>query len=198
MVGARGLLALPALPRHKRRPMAVKVKICGVTRAEDAAAVVRAGADLAGLVFHRNSPRHLEAAQARVIADRLRGRVRIVALLVDPADDALSEAIAAARPDFIQLHGKETPNRVAEIRARAGIPIIKGMSISDERDFAALAAYEAVADMLLFDAKAPETGATPGRPRRSVRLAIAPWTEVLATVAAQLAVYDAAQCRARD
>ena len=142
--------------------MAVKVKICGLARAEDAAAVMRAGADFAGLVFHPGSPRHLEPEQARVIADRLRGRVRIVSLFVNPADDALAQGIAAAKPDFIQLHGNEPPKRVAEVRGRFDIPVIKAMGVAGDEDFETLHAYEAVADMLLFDAK-PVASTTGGR-----------------------------------
>ena len=142
--------------------MAVKVKICGLTRAEDAAAVVYAGADFAGLVFHPGSPRQLGAEQARAIAARLRNQVRIVSLFVDPDDEALARGVAASQPDFIQLHGNEQPRRVAEIRARFGIPVIKAIGIAENADFEPLPGYEAVADMLLFDAK-PALGATGGR-----------------------------------
>jgi phosphoribosylanthranilate isomerase len=141
--------------------MAVKVKICGLTRAEDAAAVVRASADFAGLVFHRGSPRHLRPDQAQVIAERLRDRVRIVVLLVDANDNVIAEAVAATKPDYIQLHGSEPPKRAAEIRARFGIPVIKAIGIADDSDLDAVPGYEAVADMLLFDSK-PSTGAPRG------------------------------------
>lgn len=141
--------------------MAVAVKICGLTRVDDALAVTAAGADYAGLVFHPGSPRHLGREQAHAIAERLRGRARVVALLVDPSDAALTEAMAAAKPDFIQLHGSEPPARVAEIRQRYGRPVIKAIGVADETDFALLANYEAVADMLLFDAK-PVSGVERG------------------------------------
>jgi phosphoribosylanthranilate isomerase len=141
--------------------MTVQVKICGLTRPEDADAVVVAGADFAGLVFHPASPRHLRPEQARAIAERLRGRVRIVALLANPSDAALAEAVAAAQPDYVQLHGSESPARVAQLRAELCKPAIKAMGISDEMDFEALPGYEAVADMLLFDAKSA-SGAIPG------------------------------------
>jgi len=146
---------------HKRRLMTVLVKICGLTRPDDADAVAAAGADFAGLVFHPGSARHLRPDHARVIADRLRGRVRIVILLVNPVDAMVAEAVGAAQPDFIQLHGNETPARVSELRVRFGRPVIKAMGISDDADFETLAEYEAIADMLLFDAK-PVPGAVPG------------------------------------
>jgi len=139
---------------HKRRPMAVQVKICGITSAEAADTAVRAGVDLAGLVFCPGSLRHLATAQAASLANRLRGRTRVVALLVDPQDDEVVAAVAAVDPDFLQLHGRETPDRVAQLRARFGRPVIKAMAVAEAADFASLPAYENVADMLLFDTKA--------------------------------------------
>ena len=141
--------------------MPVKIKICGLTRTDDALATARAGADFAGLVFHPRSPRHLSPEKARTIAQSLRGRVRIVALLADPNDDTLEEVVAAAKPDFVQLHGRETPSRVADVRRRFAIPVIKAISISDTSDLAVLPDYEAVADMLLLDGK-PPSGAPGG------------------------------------
>jgi len=116
---------------HKRRPMAVQVKICGLTSADAADAAVRAGADLAGLVFCPGSPRHLAVAQGAALATRLRGRTRIVALLVDPQDDEVASAIAAVNPDFLQLHGRETPDRVARLRTRFGRLVIKAMPVAE-------------------------------------------------------------------
>jgi phosphoribosylanthranilate isomerase len=142
-----------------QKVMTVTVKICGVTRPEDADAIVRARADFAGLVFHPRSPRHLPLDRAASLAERLRGRVRLVALLADPADDDIARAIAAVRPDFLQLHGSETPGRVAAIKARFGCPVIKAIAIAERSDLDGLPAYEDVSDMLLFDAKAP-AGAT--------------------------------------
>jgi phosphoribosylanthranilate isomerase len=127
-------------------------------------ATARAGADFAGLVFHPGSPRHLSPEQARAIADRLRGRVRIVALFVDANDAMIRNAVAHATPDYIQLHGNEPHTRVAEIRARFGVPVIKAIGIADESDFDGLSRYEAAADMLLFDAKAV-AGVAGGRGR---------------------------------
>jgi phosphoribosylanthranilate isomerase len=129
---------------------------------ESADAALRAGVDFAGLVFFAASPRNLRADQASSLAARLRGRARIVALLVDANDEAIAAAIAAAQPDFVQLHGRETPARVAEIRGTFGKPVIKALSIADASDFSDLSAYERVTDMMLFDAKAPTNAARPG------------------------------------
>jgi phosphoribosylanthranilate isomerase len=140
----------------------VQVKICGVNSPDAADAVAAAGADYAGLVFYPPSPRHVGTEQAASLAARLRGRCRVVAVVVDASDAELEAAIAAARPDILQLHGRETAERVAAIRQRFGLPAMKAISIADAGDFASVAAYEQVADMLLFDAKAPETAARPG------------------------------------
>ncbi|HEY2068495.1 MAG TPA: phosphoribosylanthranilate isomerase [Rhizomicrobium sp.] len=142
--------------------MAIEVKICGLTNAEAADAALRAGVDYAGLVFHPASPRYVAPEQAASLAARLRGRTRIVALLADAKDDAIARAIAAAAPDFLQLHGRETVDRVAEIRSRFGRAVIKVISVADAADLANVAAYEGVADMLMFDTKAPAGADRPG------------------------------------
>jgi phosphoribosylanthranilate isomerase len=139
----------------KRRPMVVQVKICGIASAEAADAVARAGADFAGLVFHPRSPRCVAGEQAAQLSVRLKGRVRVVALLSDPKDDEIAAAIKSASPDFLQLHGRETPSRVAEIRARFELPVIKAIAVADTDDLACAPQFERVADMLLFDAKPP-------------------------------------------
>ena len=135
--------------------MGVLVKICGINSAEAADAAACAGADFAGLVFHPKSPRHVMPDAARSLSQRLRGRVRLVALLVDPRDEDIAHAMTHAVPDFLQLHGSESPARVGEIRQKFGIPVIKAIAISDAADFRNLAAYEDAADMILFDAKPP-------------------------------------------
>lgn len=142
--------------------MRVAVKICGITSAEAADAAAGAGADFAGLVFFPGSPRHLRAEQASSLAARLRGRCRIVALLADARDEEIAAAVQAARPDFLQLHGLETPERVAALKARFGIAAIKSIAVADAADLACVRAYEKVADMLLFDAKAPVSAVRPG------------------------------------
>ena len=135
--------------------MAIQVKICGIASAEAADAAARAGADFAGLVFHSRSPRHLTPQNAAQLAARLRGKVHVVALLSDPKDEEIAAVIAAAQPEFIQLHGSESPERVADLRARFGTAVIKAIHVADSSDMACVPSYESAADMLLFDAKAP-------------------------------------------
>jgi phosphoribosylanthranilate isomerase len=142
--------------------MGVMVKICGINSREAADAALRAGVDFAGLVFFERSPRHLPLDQSAVLARLLRGRTRIVTLLVDPTDSVLDETLAAVSPDLIQLHGSESPARVAAIAARSGRPIIKVLAIADSQDVARAHAYEDVVDYLLFDAKADASATRPG------------------------------------
>lgn len=142
--------------------MSILVKICGINSAEAADTAVRAGADLAGLVFHPKSPRHLSLDAARALAERMRGRLRLVALVAD-ADDATIAAVAqAVQPVYLQLHGQETPERTGQVRARFGLPVIKAISIAEAADFAVVPEYEIAADILLFDAKAPDGAPRPG------------------------------------
>ncbi len=144
---------------HKRRPMGTLVKICGLNSVEAADAAVRAGADFGGLMFHAGSPRNLTLDQAGVLASRLRDRLRIVAVTADASDDQLSAIVGAARPDVLQLHGSETVARAASIRAKFGLALIKAFSIAHEDDLDPVQGFHTVADMFLFDARAPQ-GAT--------------------------------------
>lgn len=139
--------------------MPVQVKICGINSAAAADAALRAGAEFGGLVFFAKSPRHLTLDQAAPLAARLKGRLRLVALVVDESDDALGAIAGRIKPDFFQLHGKETPERVAEIVSRFGIPAIKALAVREPDDLAQMAAYEKMTEMFLFDA-APAEGAT--------------------------------------
>jgi phosphoribosylanthranilate isomerase len=142
--------------------MRVQVKICGITSAEAADAAVKAGADLLGLVFHPRSPRNLAPDQAASLAGRLRGRIRLVALVADADDETIGAVMKSVAPDFLQLHGAESPARTGEIRARFGCPVIKALAVAEAADFVSVTAYEAAADMLLFDAKAPDGAGRPG------------------------------------
>lgn len=141
--------------------MAPLVKICGINTAPAADAAVRAGADFCGLVFHPKSPRHVSLEAARALAMRIRGRARLVALMADADDETIAAVVAAARPDFLQLHGRENPDRAAAIHARFGIALIKAFPIAEGSDFAPVAAYVPFCEMVLFDARAPE-GSCPG------------------------------------
>jgi phosphoribosylanthranilate isomerase len=143
--------------------MSPVVKICGLNSLEALDAALGAGADMVGLVRFAKSPRHLELEQGRALSARARGKALRVALVVDADDRALAETVEAFDPDLLQLHGAETPQRVAEIRARFGRPVMKAVGIGDADDLAALKTYEAVADRLLVDAKPPTTAdALPG------------------------------------
>jgi phosphoribosylanthranilate isomerase len=142
--------------------MSIQVKICGITSAEAADAAMRAGADYAGLVFHSGSPRNLNPTQASALASRIRGRARIVVLVADARDEEIASALAATKPDFIQFHGHETPERVASARERFSVSVIKAIPIAEASDFAPVPAFERACDMLLFDAKAPANAARPG------------------------------------
>ncbi len=144
----------------KRDPMGVLVKICGINSVEAADAAVAAQADFAGLVFHTKSPRNLTLDAARALGAHMRGRVRLVTLICDAGDDQIGAIVEALAPDFLQLHGAEPPARVAEIRARFGVPVIKAVAVAEAADIAAAARTEA--DMLLFDAKAPAGAERPG------------------------------------
>ena len=142
--------------------MGIQVKICGINSLEAADAAIRGGADFAGLNFHAASPRFLKPDLARRLAERMRGRTQLVALLSDPTDDVIAETVRLVRPDVVQLHGNEPPERVAAIRSRFAIEILKAVAIADASDFSRVRPYEAVADRLLFDAKAPVGALRPG------------------------------------
>ncbi|TKD22569.1 phosphoribosylanthranilate isomerase [Rhodobacter capsulatus] len=147
---------------NRGRPGGVRCKICGLRTPADVEAAAAAGAGYIGLVFFPRSPRHLEIAAARDLALAAPVGLAKVALVVD-ADDAALEAITAAVPlDMLQLHGKESPARVAEVKARFGLPVMKAVGVAEAADLAAIAEYEAVADQILVDAKAPKGAALPG------------------------------------
>jgi phosphoribosylanthranilate isomerase len=145
-------------------PMTVEVKICGLRTQAALETALAAGADYVGLVFHEQSPRNLDLKTARALAETARGRARIVALLVDPDDAQLADVVAAVDPDLIQLHGAETPERVAEIAKRFARPVMKAVKVAGPADAEAALAYADKADLILFDAKAPEgrAGTLPG------------------------------------
>jgi phosphoribosylanthranilate isomerase len=135
--------------------MTTTVKICGLSTLETVEAAIGAGVDMIGLVFFARSPRNVTLAQAARLAARARGRAKVVALMVEP-DDALVAAVAReVRPDLLQLHGAETPERVAAVVGRTGIPVMKAIKVETADDAAAARRYRQVAELILFDAKAP-------------------------------------------
>ena len=143
-------------------PSNTRVKICGLRDAASLHAAVDAGAAYVGLVFFPQSPRNVSIEEATVLAHAVPPGVAKVALVVD-ADNTLLDQITAKVPlDILQLHGRETPERVAEIRARYGLPVMKAVGVADESDLAALDVYAQVADQLLVDAKPPKDAVLPG------------------------------------
>ena len=140
----------------------IRVKICGLRRLADVKAVAAAGAAYAGFVFFAKSPRHLTVDAARPLLLAVPEGLAKVALTVD-ADDAALDAIVAALPiDMLQLHGHESPERVAQVRARYGLPVMKAVGVADAGDLAAVFEYSLVADQVLIDAKPPKGAAIPG------------------------------------
>ncbi len=147
--------------RVTRRTGGVRAKICGLRTTADVTATADAGAAYMGLVFFPKSPRNVDPATARDLALAAPPGLAKVALVVDP-EDALLDALEAVPLDMIQLHGRETPERVAAIRTRTGLPVMKAVGVRDAGDLAALDTYAHVADQLLVDAKPPEGAVLPG------------------------------------
>jgi phosphoribosylanthranilate isomerase len=141
--------------------MAISVKICGITTPEAADAAMAAGADYAGLVFHPASPRNLTLDKASMLAARLGGRSKTVALIADLDDARIAAIVDAVRPDFLQLHGGESVSRTADIRAHFG-PVIKVLPVAAAADLVWASEFGDAADMLMFDAKPPQGAARGG------------------------------------
>ena len=140
----------------------VRVKICGLRTPADVTAVARAGAAYAGFVFFAKSPRNVTLPEARLAALAAPPGLAKVALTVD-ADDATLDAIVEAVPlDMLQLHGRESPDRVAQVRARYRLPVMKAIGLADESDLPAIFAFSTVADQILIDAKPPRGADLPG------------------------------------
>jgi phosphoribosylanthranilate isomerase len=137
------------------------VKICGIKTESLLDAAIDAGADMVGFVHFRRSPRHLELDDIGELISMARGRAETCVLLVNP-DNTLVAQVAALGPDWIQLHGPETPHRVEAIRDEAGIAILKACPIGNAEDVAAVATYVDAADRILLDAKPPQGATRPG------------------------------------
>lgn len=142
--------------------MPLDIKICGLKTRETVAAALDGGATHVGFIFFGKSPRNIEPAAAGELATLAAGRARTVAVTVD-ADDATLDAIEAGlRPDIYQLHGAETPERVAAVKARYGRPVMKAFAISTAADFDKVTPHAGIADRFLFDAKPPKGSELPG------------------------------------
>ena len=142
--------------------MSLDIKICGLKTPETLAAALDGGATHVGFIFFAKSPRNVAPELAGRLREAARGKAKAVAVTVD-ADDAFLDAIMAAMaPDMLQLHGKESPQRVAGVKARYGLPVMKAFSVSERADLDRLAPYRGVADRFLFDARPPKGSELPG------------------------------------
>jgi phosphoribosylanthranilate isomerase len=142
--------------------MSLTVKICGLSTPETLDAALDAGADMVGFVFFPPSPRHLQFDVARALGARVRGRAQKVALTVDADDGYVAAIIEALQPDMLQLHGVESTDHVEALRQAFGLPVMKAIPIAAKGDLDRIARYAAVADRLLFDARAPRDASRPG------------------------------------
>ena len=140
----------------------ITAKICGLSTPATLDAAIAHGASHVGFVFFPPSPRNLAAPAAQILAARVPAEIRRVGVFVNPDDALLDAAVAAAELQAIQLHGSESPTRVAAIKARFGIEIWKAVPVRAATDLAAAATYAGAADRILFDAKTPENAALPG------------------------------------
>jgi phosphoribosylanthranilate isomerase len=140
----------------------ISVKICGLATVDDVCACADAGANYMGLVFFEKSPRNITITAARELALAARLGLAKVALVVNPSDAELDAITATVPLDMLQLHGRETPERVAEVKARYGLPVMKAVGIADGDDLPKLESYFGVADQILVDAKPPKGGVLPG------------------------------------
>jgi phosphoribosylanthranilate isomerase len=142
--------------------MSLIVKICGLSTRETLDVALQAGADMVGFVFFPPSPRHISLETARELGKQARGRATKVALTVDADDATLANIVEALQPDILQVHGKETVARLRDIKHAFGLPVMKVMAVETAADLATLPGYAAVADRILFDARAPKHATRPG------------------------------------
>jgi phosphoribosylanthranilate isomerase len=142
--------------------MSLIVKICGLSTRETLDVALDAGADMVGFVFFRPSPRHLSLEAARDLGNHAARRASKVALTVDADDATLANIVEVLRPDMLQLHGKETVARLRDIKQKFGLPVMKAIAVETSADLASLPGYAAIADSILFDARAPKEATRPG------------------------------------
>jgi phosphoribosylanthranilate isomerase len=142
--------------------MPLTIKICGLKTQAALDAALNAGADQVGFVFFPPSPRHLGLEGARVLGQQVNGRAQKVALTIDADDALLHDIVTALKPDMLQFHGKETPDRIVSVRTRFGLPVMKALPIAVRADLSPIRQYAQVADRLIFDARAPQEATRPG------------------------------------
>ena len=142
--------------------MPLSVKICGLRTPETLDVALESGADLVGFVFFPPSPRNLGLEAARTLGAQVKGRAGKVALTVNANNETLAAIVEALKPDMLQLHGTESPERVGVVRSRFGLPVIKALPIAERSDLSPIRLYAKVADWLLFDARAPQDATRPG------------------------------------
>jgi phosphoribosylanthranilate isomerase len=142
--------------------MSLIVKICGLSEPETLEAALDAGADMVGFVFFAPSPRHIDLGAAERLGRQVKGRAAKVALSVDADDATLANIVETLRPDWLQLHGRESVARIRDIKQQFGLPVIKAIAVEGRGDLAAVPGYVAVADHILFDARAPKDATRPG------------------------------------
>lgn len=134
----------------------IQAKICGVRTPEAIHAAVAGGARAVGLVFHPASPRAVDPTFASELARQVPTGVQVVGLFVDPGNDELERVVGQVPLDLIQLHGKESVQRVADVKSRFSLPVMKAVAIGEAADFETARSFEPVVDRLLFDAKPPK------------------------------------------
>ena len=142
--------------------MSLIVKICGLSTRETLDVALDAGADMVGFVFFPPSPRHLGLDAARELGEQTKRRALKVALTVDANDTMLAAIVEALQPDILQLHGSESVARLRDIKQKFGLPVMKAIAVEAPADLASLPGYAAVADRILFDARAPKDATRPG------------------------------------
>jgi phosphoribosylanthranilate isomerase len=142
--------------------MSLTVKICGLSTPDTLDVALQAGADMVGFVFFPPSPRHISLQTARELGRQVKGRATKVALTVDADDATLANIMETLRPDILQLHGSETVARLRDIKQAFGVQLMKVLAVETSADLAPLAGYAAVADRILFDARAPKGATRPG------------------------------------
>ena len=142
--------------------MPLSIKICGLRTPEALDVALESGADLVGFVFFPPSPRTIGLEAARLLGARVHGRAGKVALTVNATDETLASIVEALAPDMLQLHGTEPPERVAVVRSKFGLPVMKALPIAERADLSPIRLYAKVADRLIFDARAPEAATRPG------------------------------------